>query len=52
MDVDRDGKINLSDFKTTVQKEPLLSEAFGPCLPDDQVRAKFEDCLFVEVSLK
>jgi Ca2+-binding EF-hand superfamily protein len=47
MDVDRDGKINLFDFKTTVTKEPLLLEAFGPCLPDDQVRAKFEDSLFL-----
>jgi len=46
MDVDRDGKINLEDFKTTVTNEPLLLEAFGPCLPDDQVRAKFEDFLF------
>ena len=46
MDVDKDGKINLDDFKSTVIKEPLLLEAFGPCLPDDQVREKFEDGLF------
>jgi len=46
MDVDRDGKINLSDYKTTVLKEPLLLEAFGPCLPDDDTLAKFEESLF------
>jgi len=46
MDVDRDGKINLEDYRATVIKEPLLLEAFGPCLPDDSVRAKFEEFLF------
>ena len=46
MDADRDGKINLEDFRATVIKEPLLLEAFGPCLPDDCVRAKFEEFLF------
>ncbi len=33
MDVDKDGRINVSDWKSTIQSEPLLLEAFGPCLP-------------------
>ena len=33
MDRDKDGKIGFEDFEETVLKEPLLLEAFGPCLP-------------------
>jgi hypothetical protein len=33
MDVDRDGRICHEDFEKAVQDEPLLLEAFGPCLP-------------------
>ena len=33
MDLDRDGKLSTNDFESSVQAEPLLLEAFGPCLP-------------------
>lgn len=33
MDIDRDGKISYSDYKSTVTKNPMLLEAFGQCLP-------------------
>lgn len=33
MDHDKDSKVSLEDFKTTIDKERLLIEAFGPCLP-------------------
>ena len=33
MDLDRDGKLSQKDFCNSVQDEPLLLEAFGPCLP-------------------
>uniref|UniRef100_A0A1A9WDA8 EF-hand domain-containing protein n=1 Tax=Glossina brevipalpis TaxID=37001 RepID=A0A1A9WDA8_9MUSC len=32
-DIDKDSKVSLDDFMTTVEKEPLLIEAFGQCLP-------------------
>ncbi|XP_022246137.1 EF-hand calcium-binding domain-containing protein 1-like [Limulus polyphemus] len=41
MDYDRDGRLSADDFKRSVQEEPLLLEAFGPCLPDDKVREAF-----------
>ena len=33
MDVDKDGRICLDDYKETVKSEPLLLEVFGSCLP-------------------
>ncbi|KAI6659935.1 Amphicalbin [Oopsacas minuta] len=33
MDLDHDGKLSPGDFEKSVQAEPLLLEAFGPCLP-------------------
>ena len=33
MDLDKDGRICFGDFEETVKSEPLLLEAFGPCLP-------------------
>ena len=33
MDVDKDGRICFDDYEETVKNEPLLLEAFGPCLP-------------------
>ena len=41
IDLDKDGKISLEDFAATVRKEPLLLEAFGQCLPEDQVVKQF-----------
>lgn len=31
------GKLSFKDFEMVVNKEPLLLEAFGPCLPDAKV---------------
>ena len=36
-DHDHDSKVSLEDYRTTIQKERLLIEAFGPCLPSRQV---------------
>jgi len=33
LDLDKDGKVSLNDWSLTVRKEPLMMEAFGPCLP-------------------
>ena len=33
MDHDKDGRVSYSDFEITVNKEPLIMEAFGNCLP-------------------
>lgn len=36
-DHDHDSRLSYSDFQTAVTEEPLLLEAFGPCLPDPRV---------------
>ena len=41
MDLDRDGRISFSDFELTVTKEPLMMEAFGPCLPNNKAGGNF-----------
>ena len=41
MDHDHDGKISFSDFSATVDKEPLLMEAFGNCLPSNRAGVEF-----------
>ncbi|XP_035688057.1 EF-hand calcium-binding domain-containing protein 1-like [Branchiostoma floridae] len=33
MDHDHDSRLSYSDYKTSVETEPLLLEVFGPCLP-------------------
>ncbi|CAG4977146.1 unnamed protein product [Parnassius apollo] len=33
LDVDKDGKVSLDDYRQAVEQEPLLLEAFGQCLP-------------------
>jgi hypothetical protein len=33
LDIDKDGRVSLADWSSTVRKEPLMMEAFGPCLP-------------------
>lgn len=35
LDIDRDGKVSLSDYTTAIKNEPLLLEAFGQCLPTE-----------------
>ena len=41
MDNDKDGKISFSDFSIAVEKEPLMMEAFGPCLPNNRAGGTF-----------
>lgn len=39
MDYDHDGRLSLHDYTTAVEAEPvLLLQAFGICLPNDEVR--------------
>ena len=37
MDEDKDGKVSLEDFQLSVLHNPLMLEAFGPCLPTRKV---------------
>ncbi|XP_023950060.2 calaxin isoform X2 [Bicyclus anynana] len=41
MDVDKDGKVSVEDYKEAVEQEPLLLEAFGQCLPSKRQAATF-----------
>jgi len=41
MDEDHDGKISPLDYKTAVEKENLLLEVFGKCLPGHEEVARF-----------
>ena len=41
MDDDKDGKVSFKDWSTTVRQEPLMMEAFGPCLPSKRQGALF-----------
>lgn len=34
IDVDRDGKISFTDYKTAVLHQPMMLEALGNCLPE------------------
>ena len=45
-DHDRDAKLSLEDYRAAVQKERLLIEAFGPCLPPRQCMEEFSASLF------
>ncbi|XP_031338596.1 EF-hand calcium-binding domain-containing protein 1 isoform X2 [Photinus pyralis] len=36
LDKDKDGKISLEDYQSSILEEPLLLEAFGRCLPDER----------------
>merc|ERR1712035_284401 len=42
MDLDHDSRLSLADFAESVKNEELLLEAFGKCLPDDDLVHKFE----------
>ncbi|EEB20447.1 hypothetical protein Phum_PHUM616340 [Pediculus humanus corporis] len=33
MDIDRDGKLSYTDYKTSVLRNPMLLESLGPVLP-------------------
>ena len=41
MDLDKDGRVSYSDFEETVRHEPLMMEAFGPCLPNNKIGFEF-----------
>ena len=41
MDEDKDGKVSFDDFKITVNNDPLMLEAFGPCLPSNKAGETF-----------
>ena len=45
-DEDKDSKLSLEDYRTAVQKERLLIEAFGPCLPPRHKVDEFCDSIF------
>ena len=41
MDIDKDGRICQDDYEQTILAEPLLLEAFGPCLPKEKALDSF-----------
>ncbi|KPI95141.1 EF-hand calcium-binding domain-containing protein 1 [Papilio xuthus] len=41
LDVDKDGKVSLDDYREAVTQEPLLLEAFGQCLPSKRQAMAF-----------
>ncbi|XP_045490836.1 EF-hand calcium-binding domain-containing protein 1-like isoform X1 [Colias croceus] len=41
LDIDKDGKVSLDDYRQAVQQEPLLLEAFGQCVPSRRHAATF-----------
>src|SRR5262245_25932220 len=41
LDLDHDARISFNDFSTAVTNQPLLLEAFGPCIPNEDCRAAF-----------
>jgi len=41
MDHDLDGRLSFSDFDTSVKKDAMLLEVFGPCLPTAYFVSKF-----------
>jgi len=43
MDDDHDTRLSYDDFQTSVKKEELLLEAFGPCLPDERCVQRFTE---------
>lgn len=49
MDNDKDSRLSKTDFHDSVIEEPLLLEAFGPCLPDESAAEKFEEEMFVDL---
>lgn len=52
MDLDKDGKLSLADFKTSIENEPLLIEVFGPCLPEEEKVEDFENIMFNDLRNK
>merc|ERR550534_2204508 len=50
MDHDHDSRLSYNDYKQAVEIEPLLLEAFGPCLPDQEHVDKFSQRFMEEVA--
>lgn len=46
MDNDKDSRLSKADFRSSITAEPLLLEAFGPCLPDENSVENFENEMF------
>lgn len=45
-DFDHDSKVSLEDYITSIKKEPLLIEGFGPCLPSPDDVTRFNTLIF------
>ena len=41
LDNDKDGRVSFDDWSTSIKKEPLMMEAFGPCLPTERASNAF-----------
>ena len=41
LDNDRDGRVSFDDWSMAIRKEPLMLEAFGPCLPTERESTVF-----------
>ncbi|KAK3108187.1 hypothetical protein FSP39_002830 [Pinctada imbricata] len=41
LDFDHDSRISLNDFKTGIDKDPLMMESLGPCLPSPETMEEF-----------
>ncbi|XP_052750196.1 calaxin isoform X2 [Galleria mellonella] len=41
LDVDKDGRVSIEDYRAAVDQEPLLLEAFGQCLPTKRQATAF-----------
>lgn len=52
MDHDHDGRLSNLDFETSVKEEPLLLEAFGPCLPSPEKHQCFLNLISDEYKVK
>ena len=51
MDHDKDGRVSLGDFQITVKNDPLMMEAFGPCLPNSALGKKMITLYSLQTSL-
>ncbi|XP_047520662.1 EF-hand calcium-binding domain-containing protein 1 isoform X1 [Pieris napi] len=50
MDIDKDGKVSIDDYREAVHQEPLLLEAFGQCVPARRHAATFLKTLCTKLS--
>ena len=45
MDHDKDGRISVEDFQKSVDKDFLMLEAFGTCLPSNESGQRFKNSI-------